>query len=339
MLLALQPFESLLVDARASTWAADEPPNSRTAAEPRRRRFTQLHRRRRGHRPVAATCSVAWVRGIMKAVPGRCRLCTTFAAGVLNLMVCGVPFRRCVRHAVTRYSARSRPTGRACPSEPAGCLSDTRSSEPACTCLPVSDSRRGRPVPRGAVALQACAARTAIKNTAATCSRALATAFIVDEQGCARVLDLRDEHVRRARELGTSIIVDEQGCARAKPHARAAPVCRPTWLRARRPRSHACRGDLVLRAAPTSGCACSVMLRASPLAMRCWWPDSDLQTALVEELWGFDTSLAGALASAWGGRPGRRTMRGRRDPPPSLHTGFRRQRRVHRPVAATCSTA
>ena len=191
MLLAAQPFESQLVDAPTSAWAADGPPNSRTAAEPRRRRFTQLHRRRRGHRPVAATCSVAWVRGIMKAVPGRCRLCTTFAAGVLNLMVCGVPFRRCVRHAVTRYSARSRPTGRACP------------SEPACTCLPVSDSRRGRPVPRGAVALQACAARTAIKNTAATCSRALATAFIVDEQGCARVLDLRDELA------GTPVSVDE----------------------------------------------------------------------------------------------------------------------------------
>ena len=215
----------------------------------------------------------------------------------------------------------------------------TRPLTPACTCLLVSESRRGRPVPRAVVALQACAPRTAIKKTAAACSRALATAFIVDEQESARVLDLRDEHVRRARELGTSVSVDEQGCARASPHVRAAPVDRPALPRARPPRSPACRGDLVLRAAPTSGCACSVMLRASPLAMRCWWPDSDLQTALVEELWGFDTSLAGALASAWGGRPGRRTMRGRRDPPPSLHTGLRRQRRVHRPVAATCSAA
>ena len=50
------------------------------AAEARRRHFTGVRCRRRAHRPVAVTCIAAWVRGIMKAVPGRCRPRTTLPA-------------------------------------------------------------------------------------------------------------------------------------------------------------------------------------------------------------------------------------------------------------------
>ena len=172
----------------------------------------------------------------MNATPGRCRLCTTFGRLVLRLEICGVLDWTCVRNEVTRCSARLPPTARSCPSEPAGCLSDLKCSKPACTCLLVPASRRGRSSPRAVAMLQAHASRTPVKITSATFPRAPATAIIVGERRCARARQVIDDNERCARELATSFIADEQRSARANPRARAAPVGRPALPRGIDPR-------------------------------------------------------------------------------------------------------
>ena len=64
------------------------------------------------------------------------------------------------------------PAASPCSSGPALCLSDMKCSKPACTCLLVSDSRRGRSSPRDVAVLQAAASRTPVKITTATFPRA-----------------------------------------------------------------------------------------------------------------------------------------------------------------------
>ena len=150
----------------------------------------------------------------------------------------------------------------------------------------------------------------------------LETAVIVDEQRPARARQVRDQHQRPARELDASFIVDEQRPARANADARAAPVNGRALPMGREPRDLACSGALPLRAAPTSGCACSVILR-----------DVDADHAvLLEEIrhdgrslvaagaHPFKRELVGATASRRDLRRRSRTVHGRTDPPPTLHS-------------------